>query len=27
MNVDAVNEVWQPQHGQAVVINLPATVE
>jgi 2-isopropylmalate synthase len=25
--VDAVNEVWQPQHGQAVVINLPATVE
>lgn len=25
--VDAVNAVWQPQHGQKVVINLPATVE
>ncbi len=25
--VDAVNAVWQPQNGQAVVINLPATVE
>lgn len=25
--VDAVNAVWQPQHGQAVIINLPATVE
>jgi 2-isopropylmalate synthase len=25
--VDAVNAVWQPENGQAVVINLPATVE
>jgi 2-isopropylmalate synthase len=25
--VDAVNEVWRPQDGQKVVINLPATVE
>lgn len=25
--VDAVNEVWRPQDGQPVVINLPATVE
>lgn len=25
--IDAVNAVWQPQHGQKVVINLPATVE
>jgi 2-isopropylmalate synthase len=25
--VNAVNDVWQPQRGQAVVINLPATVE
>ena len=25
--VDAVNAVWQPQEGQKVVINLPATVE
>lgn len=25
--VDAVNAVWLPQHGQKVVINLPATVE
>ncbi|MDF1628861.1 MAG: 2-isopropylmalate synthase [Alcanivoracaceae bacterium] len=25
--IDAVNQVWQPQLGQPVVINLPATVE
>ncbi len=25
--VNAVIDVWQPQHGQKVVINLPATVE
>src|SRR5690554_156912 len=25
--IDAVNQVWQPQQGQKVVINLPATVE
>ena len=25
--IDAVNDVWQPQGGQKVVINLPATVE
>ena len=25
--IDAVNHVWQPQAGQKVVINLPATVE
>ena len=25
--IDAVNSVWQPQAGQKVVINLPATVE
>jgi len=25
--VDAVNEVWRPQDGQPVIINLPATVE
>jgi len=25
--VDAVNAVWQPENGQPVVINLPATVE
>ncbi len=25
--VDAVNGVWRPQDGQAVIINLPATVE
>jgi len=25
--VDAVNAVWQPERGQKVVINLPATVE
>jgi 2-isopropylmalate synthase len=25
--IDAVNAVWQPQQGQKVVINLPATVE
>lgn len=25
--VNAVTDVWQPQHGQKVVINLPATVE
>lgn len=25
--IDAVNQVWQPQSGQKVVINLPATVE
>jgi 2-isopropylmalate synthase len=25
--VDAVNAVWQPQNGQQVIINLPATVE
>jgi 2-isopropylmalate synthase len=25
--VNAVIEAWQPQHGQAVIINLPATVE
>ncbi|MEJ2345755.1 MAG: 2-isopropylmalate synthase [Gammaproteobacteria bacterium] len=25
--VDAVNEVWRPQDGQRVIINLPATVE
>lgn len=25
--VDAVNNIWQPQRGQKVVINLPATVE
>ncbi|MCC1496695.1 2-isopropylmalate synthase [Alcanivorax sp. 1008] len=25
--IDAVNNVWQPQGGQKVVINLPATVE
>lgn len=25
--VDAVNDVWRPQAGQAVIINLPATVE
>ena len=25
--IDAVNHVWQPQSGQKVVINLPATVE
>ncbi len=24
---DAVCEVWQPQHGQEVILNLPATVE
>lgn len=24
---DAVCEIWQPQHGQQVIINLPATVE
>jgi 2-isopropylmalate synthase len=24
---DAVIDVWQPQHGQGVIINLPATVE
>ena len=24
---DAVCEVWQPQNGQAVILNLPATVE
>ena len=24
---DAVCDVWQPQHGQGVIINLPATVE
>ncbi|WP_455204409.1 2-isopropylmalate synthase, partial [Kaarinaea lacus] len=24
---DAVNAVWQPENGQAVIINLPATVE
>lgn len=25
--VNAVIETWQPQHGQSVIINLPATVE
>jgi 2-isopropylmalate synthase len=25
--IDAVNDVWRPDHGQPVVINLPATVE
>lgn len=25
--VDAVNAVWRPQDGQAVIVNLPATVE
>ncbi|PNK59794.1 2-isopropylmalate synthase [Psychrobacter sp. FDAARGOS_221] len=25
--VDAVNEVWKPEEGQQVIINLPATVE
>lgn len=25
--IDAVNAVWQPQNGQRVIINLPATVE
>lgn len=25
--VNAVNEVWQPENGQQVIINLPATVE
>jgi len=25
--IDAVNDVWRPDQGQAVVINLPATVE
>ncbi len=25
--VDAVNDVWRPQDGQPVIINLPATVE
>ncbi len=25
--VDAVNDVWRPDQGQAVIINLPATVE
>jgi 2-isopropylmalate synthase len=25
--VDAVNEVWRPQEGQPVIVNLPATVE
>ncbi len=25
--VDAVNEVWRPQDGQQVIVNLPATVE
>jgi 2-isopropylmalate synthase len=25
--VDAVNDVWRPQEGQRVIINLPATVE
>ncbi|MEJ2577242.1 MAG: 2-isopropylmalate synthase [Gammaproteobacteria bacterium] len=25
--VDAVNAVWRPQHGQGVIVNLPATVE
>ena len=25
--IDAVNEVWRPQDGQRVIVNLPATVE
>ncbi len=25
--IDAVNDVWRPDQGQAVIINLPATVE
>lgn len=25
--IDAVTEVWQPQHGQKMIVNLPATVE
>ena len=25
--IDAVNDVWRPDQGQPVVINLPATVE
>ena len=27
VTIDAVNEVWRPDQGQRVIINLPATVE